>query len=189
MKAGLASYESERLAVAGLSDESEHRGAAAPPGLTADLPAGLPVRRISLSGRWSSLRLPRMPATTNWVAAALLFVVTGTTVAWRLESPASIAPVATVKLIALRGGDEDAARAPAGRPLELLFNRTDLAEDLSYRAEVVDSSGHQMWTGNTRIADQSLSIQVNRPLRAGAYWVRLYTSAGQLLREFGLRVE
>jgi hypothetical protein len=64
-----------------------------------------------------------------------------------------------------------------------------LAADLSCRAEVVNSSGRQVWSGNVRIADQSLSIQVDGPLRAGAYWVRLYSSAGQLLREFGLRVE
>ncbi len=176
MKAGLASLESERLAAAGSS------------GLMADLPAGLPDRRNSQPGLWSSLGLPRMPATTNWLAAALLLGVTGGTVAWRMESPVATAPVATVKLIALRGGDEDAARAPSGRPLDLVLNRTDLTADLAYRAEVVDASGNRVWIGNVRIADQSLSIQVGRPLRAGTYWVRLYTSDGQLLREFGLRV-
>jgi len=45
-----------------------------------------------------------------------------------------------------------------------------------------------MWSGNVRMADQNLSIRVNAPLRAGAYWVRLYSSAGELLREFGLSV-
>ena len=120
---------------------------------------------------------------------AILLVVAGTTVAWRMQSsPVAMAPVATVKLVALRGGEGDVARAPAGRPLEMVFGRTDLAADHSYRAEVVNSSGRQMWNGNVRIADQSLSIRVDGPLRAGAYWVRLYTSAGQLLREFGLRV-
>jgi hypothetical protein len=80
------------------------------------------------------------------------------------------------------------ARAASGRPLELVFGRTDLAADLSYRAELVDASGHRMWSGKVRIADQYLSIRVDETLRAGAYWVRLYSSTGQLLREFGLRV-
>ena len=107
--------------------------------------------------------------------------------AWRMQSPAAMAPAVSVKLVALRGG-EDSARAPSGRPLDLVFDRTDLPVDLSYRAEVVNSSGRQMWTGSVRIADQNLSIRVDRPLRAGAYWVRLYSSAGALLREFGLNI-
>jgi hypothetical protein len=81
------------------------------------------------------------------------------------------------------------ARAPLDRPLDLVFDRTDLTADLSYRAEVVDSSGRQRWSGSVGIADQNLSIRVDKPLRAGAYWVRLYSSEGELLREFGLRVE
>jgi hypothetical protein len=174
MKAGLASFERERQAAAGPLDSPAHPGV----------------------GRWSSLRkslslrfaLPRMLVTKNLLAAALLLVLTGITVAWRMQSPVAIAPVATVKLIALRGGEGDVARAPVGGPLDLVFDRMDLPADLSYRAEVVDSSGRQMWSGNVRIADQSLSIRVDGPLRAGAYWVRLYTSAGQLLREFGLSV-
>ena len=176
MKAGLASFERERQAAAGPLDSPAHPD----PGV----------------GRWSSLRkslslrfaLPRMLVTKNLLAAALLLVLTGITVAWRMQSPVAIAPVATVKLIALRGAEGDVARAPAGGPLDLVFDRMDLPADLSYRAEVVDSSGRQMWSGNVRIADQSLSIRVDGPLRAGAYWVRLYTSAGQLLREFGLSV-
>jgi hypothetical protein len=121
--------------------------------------------------------------------AAVLLVVAGTTMAWRIQSsPAAMATVATIRLIALRGGEGDVAHVPSGRPLELVFGRNDLAADLSYRAEVVDASGRRMWNGNVRIAEQSLSIRVDRPLAAGAYWVRLYTSTGQLLREFGLRV-
>ena len=176
MKAGLASFESERLAAAGS--------------------AASPARPGSPVGVWSSLRKalslyfasPRFPGTKNLLFAAVLFVLAGAVVTWRMESSVALAPVATVRLIALRGGEGDVARAPSGHRLELVFGRTDLAADLFYRAEVVDASGHQIWNGNVRIADQSLSILVAGPLRAGAYWVRLYTSTGQLLREFGLRV-
>jgi len=122
------------------------------------------------------------------LAAACLVALAGAIVAWRMQSPMTMAPAAFVKLVALRGG-EDSAGAPSGRPLDLVFDRTDLPADSSYRAEVVNSSGRQMWSGSVRIADQNLSIRVARPLRAGAYWVRLYSSAGPLLREFGLNVE
>ena len=177
MKAGLASFEGERLAAAGSRDMQTRLGSS--------------VRL------WYSVReafslcfaLPRMPGAKSLSAAAVLLVLAGTAVIWWMQSsPVAMAPVAVIRLIALRGGDGDVARAPSGRPLDLVFNRTDLAADLSYRAEVVDSSGRQMWSGNVRITEQNLAIRVDRPLHVGAYWVRLYTSAGQLLREFGLSV-
>jgi len=176
MKAGLAAFESERLAGA--------------------VPPGSPARAGSTVGLWFSLRRavsfhfawPEMSVTRSLLAAAVVLVVAGTAVTWRMRSsPVALAPVATVRLFALRG-EGDVALAPSDRPLDLVFGRTDLPADLSYRAEVVNASGRQMWSGNVRIADQSLSIEVGRPLPAGAYWVRLYSSDRQLLREFGLRV-
>jgi hypothetical protein len=170
-------FERERKAAAGLRDSPTD------PGPPARLPS---ASRKALSGYFA---LPRMPGTESLLAAALLFVLVGAPVAWRMQSSSvAPAPVASIQLIALRGGEGYVALAPSGRPLELVFGRTDLPVDLSYRAQVVNSSGRQVWSGSVRIADQSLSIRVNGPLRAGAYWVRLYTSAGQLLREFGLRV-
>ena len=175
MKAGLESFERERQAAAGLLDAGEPDPA---------VPArSSPRKAFSFHFAW-----PRIPAIQSLSAAALLLVLAGATVAWRAQSSVAIAPVATVRLTALRGGEGDLAHAPSGRPLELVFGRTDLAADLSYRAEVVDASGRPIWGGNVRIADQSLSIRVDGPLRAGAYWVRLYSSNGQLLREFGLGV-
>jgi hypothetical protein len=175
MKAGLAAFESERLAAAA--------------------PLDSPTRADSRIDPQSSLRkalalyfaLPRRLGTTSLLAAAMLLVLAGTAVTWRMQLSETTAPVATVRLIALRG-EEYVASAPSDRPLNLVCDRTDLPADLSFRAEVVDSSGRQMWNGSVGIADQNLSIRVDRPLHAGAYWVRLYSSAGQLLREFGLNV-
>jgi hypothetical protein len=176
MKAGLASLERERQVAAGLLDAPTEPGPAA-------------RARSSLRKAFSfHFAWPQITAIQSLPAAALLLVLAGATVAWRTQSSEAIAPVATVRLTALRGGEGDVARAPSGCSLDLVFSRTDLTVDLSYRSEVVDSSGRQMWSGNVRIADESLSIRVDGPLRAGAYWVRLYSSAGQLLREFGLRV-
>jgi hypothetical protein len=176
MKAGLASFEKERQAAAShLNSPSE---------------PDLPVRRASRLREALSHRfvMPKMPMIKNLSAAAVFLVLAGVTVFWRMQSPVALAPVATVKLIALRGGEGDIAHAPPGYPLHLVFGRMDLPADSSYRAEVVHSSGRQMWSGSVRIADSSLSIRVDEPLRTGAYWVRLYSSAGQLLREFGLNV-
>ena len=176
MKAGLASFESERLAKAGRRDSP------AGPDSPTRLASGL-RRVLSLDFAWREI------SAKNLLAAGLLLALAGTVMAWRMQSsPVAMGPVATIKLIALRGGEGDLARAPSGRPLSFVFDRTDLAADLSYRAEVVNSSGRQMWSGSVRIADQHLSIRVGRPLGEGVYWVRLYSSTGQLLREFGLNV-
>ncbi len=176
IKTGLASFERERQDAAGTLDSPNH------PGPPARLPSLL-RKALSVHFAW-----PRILVAKNLLAAAVLLVLAGATLAWWMQSSVAMAPLATVRLIALRGGEGDAARAPSGRPLDLVFNRTDLPADLSYRAEVLNSSGRQVWAGSVRIADQNLSVRVDRPLRAGAYWVRLYSSTGELLREFGLDV-
>jgi hypothetical protein len=180
MKAGLAALEREKQAAAGpldLAAGADRRTLPAPV-----RPWSSPRKAISLHSAFRGRLMSK-----NLLAAAFLLVLAGATVFWRMQ-PVAMAPTATVKLIALRGGEGGLARAPSGRPLELVFNQGDLATDISYKAEVVNSAGFQMWAGSVRSADQSLSIRVDRPLPAGAYWVRLYTSWGQLLREFGLSV-
>ena len=176
IKAGLASFEGKGQDVAGTLDSPNH------PGPLPRLPALL-RKALDVQFAW-----PRMIAARNLLAAAVLLVLAGTTLAWWMQSSVAVAPLATVRLVALRGGEGDAVRAPFGHPLDLVFGRTDLPADLSYWAEVVNSSGRQVWSGSVRIAGQSLSIRVDGPLRAGAYWVRLYSSTGELLREFGLDV-
>jgi hypothetical protein len=119
-------------------------------------------------------------------AAAVMLVLAGVTLSWRAQ-PAPAA--AMVKLSALRGDDGDgAARAPFGHPLELTVDRTDLAPAVSYRLDVVSSSGRSLWSGAAQIAPQNLSARVKTRLAPGAYWVRLY-SGDRLRREFGLRIE
>jgi hypothetical protein len=90
MKAGLAAFERERQAVAGSQR----------------------LRRPL----WFPFAWPRTPLTGNLLAAACLLALAGSAVAWRMHSPVATAPLATIKLVALRGGEEDGARAPAGRP-------------------------------------------------------------------------
>jgi len=133
--------------------------------------------------------IPRVPGFPVVLTAAVMLVLVGVTIGWRLQPRSGSGSATAVKLTALRGGDgEGVAHAPFGRPLELTVDRTDLPPELMYRLEVVSSTGRALWSGAAQIAAQTLSARVTTRLAPGAYWVRLY-SGDQLRREFGLRVE
>jgi hypothetical protein len=132
-----------------------------------------------------------IPGAPVLCAAAVMLVLVGVAMGWRLQTSAAVASASsmTVKLTALRGGDGDVlARASFGRALDLRFDRTDLPAVSAYRLEVVSSSGQRLWSGAAQIQPQSLSARVSARLAPGVYWVRLY-SGEKLRREFGLRVE
>jgi hypothetical protein len=157
---------------------------------TALMKAGIAAIEREREVTRASLRFA-IPSAPVVFAAAVMLVLVGITIGWRLQPSAAVASASTmtVKLTALRGGDGDGlARASFGRPLDLTFDRTDLPAALAYRLEVVSSSGHRLWSGAAQVEPQGLSARVTRRLAPGVYWVRLY-SDGQLRREFGLRVE
>ena len=76
---------------------------------------------------------------------------------------------------------------PANRPLNLVIDRTDLPSSLSYRLEIVSSSGRPIWSGIARVADEAISAEAAARFESGVYWVRLY-SGDRLLREFRLHI-
>lgn len=132
---------------------------------------------------------PRFVMPAIWLAAAFVFVLAGASITWRAHPGAAHPADATVRLTALRGGDSDGtAQAPSGHPLVLVIDRTALPLAFSYRLEVVNSFGREVWIGGAQIGNETLSARIGGPLRSGAYWVRLYSESGQLLREFGLRI-
>lgn len=132
---------------------------------------------------------PRFAVPAIWLAAAVVITLAGASITWRVQSVAARRSDATVRLTALRGGEgAGAARAPSGRPLVLVIDRTALPPAVSYRVEVVNSTGREVWNGAAQIGDERLSARIGGPLRTGVYWVRLYSGGGQLLREFGLRI-
>jgi hypothetical protein len=112
---------------------------------------------------------------------------------------------ASVPLSAFRGGGERfVAHAPAQTPLDLQADIADLPGADStgadrpgtdppvvnaYRLEVVDVAGRPVWDQSIPVSSATLSAHVPKGLRAGAYWVRLYSRAGDLLREFSLRLD
>ena len=84
----------------------------------------------------------------------------------------------TVVLEAYRAGGISAI-APAGRPLDLNIDLTDVQPAARYQVEVVDATGSRVWLGAT-------PARLTKGLAPGTYWVRLSTDTGQPLREFGL---
>ena len=75
--------------------------------------------------------------------------------------------------------------APAGRPLALHPDLTGLPVLRSYRMEMVDHTGKQVWHGDLAMPHTTV---VAPGQSAGVYYVRVYTPTGELLREFGVQI-
>lgn len=133
-----------------------------------------------------------IPATVRagiLLAAGTMLAFFAASLAWRAQS---VPATATVQLASLRGGDgvaDSLAAAPAGRPLDLSVNAASLPPAAGYRLELVDQAGRTLWTGEANVSGAQLSAHVPTGPRPGVYWVRLYTARGELLREFGMRLQ
>jgi hypothetical protein len=113
------------------------------------------------------------------ICAAMLLVLALAGLRW--IGPAASAPAFAVKLEAIRGA-EPGSKAPAGRPLAFQADLSGLPAASGYRLELVDPDGRGIWKGATA----SGTIPALRP---GMYFMRVYSSGGELLREYGLEVE
>ena len=131
------------------------------------------------------------------VAAMAAVLASAAVFEWR--APAS-AGSSTVQLVAMRGGNIDSktaepttadglAIAPARRPVVLEMDGAHLPPSPEYRIKIVDHSGVEVWSGAAEANGSHLSARLTEASRPGIYWVRLYTSGGELLREFGMRVQ
>jgi hypothetical protein len=90
----------------------------------------------------------------------------------------------------MRGGDPlGIPHAPAGRPLSLEIDLTGLPAAGAYRVQVVDAAGGTVWEISSEASQGRLRPKVDKGLKPGVYWVRLYSQPAGLLREFGLRVD
>jgi hypothetical protein len=81
---------------------------------------------------------------------------------------------------------EIGASAPAGRPLALTPDLTGLTADSAYRLEIVDEKGARTWQGQFVPAQHAAAVPAQG---AGPHFVRIYSSGGELLREYGLDVK
>lgn len=93
-----------------------------------------------------------------------------------------------VSLSAMRGA-EATARVAAHRRVELDLDAGGL-ERSSYRVELADARGRQLWQASLATASGRIAAAVPNRLPVGNYWIRLYDpDSGQLVREFGLRAQ
>ena len=97
-----------------------------------------------------------------------------------------------VALTAMRGGSSEAIAVAEGHQrLQFDLDATALG-GRSYRVELADSRGRQIWQSPTpiKVDDGRVKAALGRSVPGGVYWVRLYDPAsGQLVREYGLRVK
>ena|ERR1017187_6241999 len=111
--------------------------------------------------------------------AALLLVCAAVWFSRHSSVPAPL-PFA-VELTAVRGAAP--GQVPAGRPLLLELDLTGLSDGHPFAGEVVDASG-------ARVAEFPVSASVRlQALPPGSYFVRIYNSSAELLREYALTVK
>jgi hypothetical protein len=133
----------------------------------------------------ASWRLPRLAWAAGLVAVALV-VFAGS--AWQSLRRSTAAP--SVILLSTTRGTDTSAPAPAlaGKPLTLVLDLTDLQQFSGYTLEIVDAGGRRAFQSNESPQDGKLQVTLARGLPAGAYFVRLYTPVGELLREYAFTV-
>ena len=137
------------------------------------------LRRDEKAAKIREWRIPVWFPVMATVAACGIMLVVATPRFIRSPGPA-----VAVSLTALRSGGAGNS-APSGRELMLHPDLTGLAEDSSYRLEIVDQTGHTVRQGKLTRAQNGIQV---RGLDAGLYFVRVYLPAGELLREYGLQI-
>lgn len=125
---------------------------------------------------WRRLFPKLMPA----LAAAAVVLLLGLA-GLRWIHPSGAAPPFAVRLEALRGAGPG-SKAPAGRPLTIEPDLTGLPPAASYNLQLVDRDGREVWKGSTATAKIPA-------IPAGQYFLRVYSTGGELLREYGLEAE
>ena len=97
-----------------------------------------------------------------------------------------VIPANVVNLTSTRGVGID-VKAPPGRALNLNLDLEGLPAAASFRVDIVDRGGTIVWNGTAQSRDSKAIAQV-AGLAAGIYFVRLYTTSGELVREYGLEI-
>jgi CheY-like chemotaxis protein len=136
-------------------------------------PADLASARKS---RWLPFPIP------VWASAALLLIFIP--VAIHQINRVQTGKPDVVNLQAMRGLTEE---AKARRSLVLNMDVSSLPQSDSYAIELVTGGGEIIWR-KTVAAQASMVRAVTEGLKSGMYFIRVYTPAGKLLREYGLRV-
>jgi len=138
-----------------------------------------PPRRLFLQS-W----LPSKPA---WaVGFALVVIAAG--ISWQTAVRPGTLPPQRLELQARRGVQTTSHASPK-RLLTLKMDLTELPASDTYQVEVVNATGAPVWWGTAKPQGHQVEVALGRDLKSGMYWVRLYGSGNQYLREYGLRVD
>jgi hypothetical protein len=144
--------------------------------------------RLARRAWWRLPALPAMPklALAGTLAVLVLAFLVGRT--WISAPGASSAPA--IVILQLHRGPEAGSGSwgPAGKPLTLETDVSQLAPFPTYNIEIVNSSGEPVFASKGQAKEGALRVQVSRAFSAGTYFVRLYSPTGELLREFGLHI-
>ncbi len=139
--------------------------------------AGAQLRREP-QGFWQRLRVPHMvPA----LAASL--IVLFAVVFYLQSNKRAVAPFA-VALQATRG--ETMAHVPAHQPLVIHPNLDGLPQFPTYRLEIVDAVGKQVFESSLALVPGHNPASTISGVTPGVYFARVYSPAGDLLREYAL---
>ena len=95
---------------------------------------------------------------------------------------------AVILLQTTRGTEDSTPAAPAGRPLTVVLDLTGLQQFAEYKLEIVRAAGHPVFEANPAPQGNRLKAPLSRGLASGAYFVRVYSPARELLREYTLLV-
>ncbi len=145
-------------------------------------------RMPRLADRWGATvagLLPVRPWAVALVAATVL-LVSGPWLRQRRPSPPRGEPI-LVQLESYRG-TPGARRVAATRPLLFRIRAEDVPESPAYRLEMVDSEGERRWQTPLIREQGHLQARQDQPTAAGHYFLRLLSSDGMLLREYGLEI-
>jgi len=106
---------------------------------------------------------------------------------WQAASRPSAAP-AVILLQATRGSEDATPPAPADRPLNVMLDLTGLPQFPTYKLEIVRGAGRPVLEADRAAQGNKLQASLSRGLHAGNYFVRVYSPARELLREYALVV-
>lgn len=129
---------------------------------------------------WAGAGWIRQPAFAAGFAVLLLTVATAFYMNYRGES--ALPPVAVLQLVATRGAMPAVRES---REIDLVL--TDSPSGVA--AKVVSTDGSAIWEGETASAPEGSEIRVPKHLNPGTYLARTYSTPGQLLHEYGFRIQ
>jgi hypothetical protein len=142
-----------------------------------------PVRPSILSRLAALVAVPRLAYGGVLAAVLLVFAVP------LLQNQAERTAPTLVSLdMTYRGSDTaGVVDVVAQGPIQLAIDIADLPA-AAYRLQIVNQNGRILWTGIPSRKGNKLVAETSETLAPGRYWVRLYGSDPDPLREFGLQV-